>query len=257
MCKDPSSSTLIPKTGLNILVVGAVINEVSAVPDKPHRFVWGVFNFTFTVKKASCGLQVESPFHRHDARYMCRRFVMIPSARECDSATHVRALRLLKYWCSQATDYDRKWKHITWYSSDADVPAPVVLDSLRIDIFPDPATVLTDQELDDLDDIAAGGAAEPVAPPPDAPEGDVDDAVDGPLGRGARGRGRGRKGARGGRHAAAKAGAAGKAKAKAKAKAAPLALDDDDRPDGDDSSPSPSSSSSSPDSSSRNSSESD
>ena len=160
---------------------------------------WGPFSFTRT----ATGFQATCPFHALNDKSGCKKRLA------CGTLGEVEVIRRLKFWCTCARDWLRQEGHV--HGQDITCPPElelmeVLLDENNVREPPAPGSVLTDEQLDQLEaaceaDEAAGA---PPAPAP-APAPAIDEAAGAPpalppargRGRGGRARGRGGRGADG------------------------------------------------------------
>ena len=115
---------------------------------------WGIFTLTLKDKAGPYGsLQGACPWHRKNHCTGCKKLIRIEGPAANDM---LQTLRLVLWWCSQARNFDRQWKHV--YLADLRQAACPPLELLETWVMNEPpAGVLSDVQLDEAEAAAAAG----------------------------------------------------------------------------------------------------
>lgn len=153
------------------------------------REQWGCFRISHLAKNPSRqfgAFEASCPFHRRNRMTGCKKMCRLTS----EDPAHIELGKMvIKNWCSMAQGFDRQRHHMVQPLEWDMLPASAVIESRCVDRGPD-EDVLDDEDLDDIQGIAGGGAP---PPSPDGAAGRGRQRGRGGRGRGARGRaGRGR-----------------------------------------------------------------
>ena len=110
--------------------------------------MWGVFRFTWSSpeKRGPHGSwQATCPYHRASHVTGCKKSIALSSATPEDKT---RCCNLLKLWCLQAPQHERRSSHDTSQPRQLELLDECVLDARLASLPPVPASVRTDAEFD-------------------------------------------------------------------------------------------------------------
>ena len=111
-------------------------------------FMWGVFRLTWSSpeKRGPHGSwQATCPYHRASHVTGCKKSIALSSATPEEKT---RCCNLLKLWCLQAPQHERRSSHGTSQPRQLELLDECVLDARLASLPPVPASVRTDEELD-------------------------------------------------------------------------------------------------------------
>ena len=109
------------------------------------RGSWGCFKFSVYPPGPSGGrfgvLQAVCPWHARSSVSGCKKSISIADR---TAAARDEAMRMAKFWCVQASRFERQWEHV--FAADVIGPAPSdhTLESMRLDEGPRPGSVEDD-----------------------------------------------------------------------------------------------------------------
>ena len=120
----------------------------------PDSFKWGGFYLTWSAPERRPPLgqwSVVCPYHLKSQRTDCTKSMAVTPRQGKD-----RVRDLLKLWCLQADQHERKWQHSAVHFKDSDVPPEAMLESRLLEMVPPPQRT----EIVDDETWAAAHAAE-------------------------------------------------------------------------------------------------